>query len=232
MINTPYFKRPLNLIDNPIYPDIKKSQPKQKSTGKFWQVDESILLDRLTEDTTTYQEALLTQGRQYGNYKYAQSSFPKKLVDDYIRIPLTDPRESFHALHRMPETLIRTQFSTGYSTGYIPGGGVMINKPLTTLQVDGTIDKTTKERYVDKSVGNSIDYTYELNNGVKNNKFLDASMNKTFVKRDVENVNGKYSLYKPLNASILYNPDMLKLRVLSPVTKKLKNGVLLKNYYE
>lgn len=93
-------KKPLNMLEGPVYPDIKKAPPRFQWSGKNWKVDTSVLRD--TEQMTQfYEPAVLVQPRDYNKTRYGQSSH-RDVVNAEFRPPLLDPIEDFVPLSRLP----------------------------------------------------------------------------------------------------------------------------------
>lgn len=94
-------KKPLNMLENPVYPDIKKVIPETKWSRKYWQVDAGAVM-RDTEPLTNFLgDAVLYQSRDYNKNVYGQDSF-KSTVNSEFRPPLIDPIEDIYPLSRMP----------------------------------------------------------------------------------------------------------------------------------
>lgn len=95
------FKKPLNMLENPIKPDIKKEPPRFAWSGKHWNVDTgSTLLD--TEPYTQFIEpSILTQSRDYNKTIYGQSSH-RDIVNAEFRPPYIDQFEDLQPLTRIP----------------------------------------------------------------------------------------------------------------------------------
>ena len=95
------FKKPLNMIENPIKPDIKKEPPRFVWSRKHWNVDTgSTLLD--TEPYVQFIEpSVLTQSRDYNKTIYGQSSH-KDIVNAEFRPPYLDQFEDLGPLTRVP----------------------------------------------------------------------------------------------------------------------------------
>lgn len=95
-------KKPLNMIEGPIYPDIKKGPPRFVWSKKAWKADSSVLLN--TEPITQFIEpAILVQSRDYNQTVYGKSSH-RDIVNANFRPPLLDPYEDNYALTRIPVT--------------------------------------------------------------------------------------------------------------------------------
>jgi hypothetical protein len=104
---TPYvsgLKKPLNQLENPVYPDIKKGPPRFVWSRKFWQVDDGATM-RDTEPYTQFIEpAILAQSRNYNKTVYGQSSH-RDIVNAEFRPPLISYYEDIGPLTRVPATI-------------------------------------------------------------------------------------------------------------------------------
>lgn len=104
---TPYvsgLKKPLNMLEGPVYPDIKKGPPRFVWSRKFWQVDQGATM-RDTEPYTQFIEsAVLAQSRDYNKTVYGQSSH-KDIVNAEFRPPLLSYYEDIGPLTRVPATI-------------------------------------------------------------------------------------------------------------------------------
>lgn len=95
-------KKPLNQIEGPVYPDIKKGPPIFKWSKKYWKVDPSVLRD--TENITQfYEPAVLAQSRDYNKTIYGQSSH-KDIVNAAFRPPIQNPLYDHFPMNRIPVT--------------------------------------------------------------------------------------------------------------------------------
>jgi len=95
-------KKPLNMIEGPIYPDIKKGPPRFAWSGKHWVADAAVMRD--TEQINQfYESAVLAQARDYNQTVYGQSSH-RDVVNAAFRPPLIDPIEDIYPLTRIPAT--------------------------------------------------------------------------------------------------------------------------------
>lgn len=94
-------KKPLNMLETPVYPDIKKIIPETKWSRKYWQVDPGAVM-RDTEHMTNFLgDAVLWQSRDYNRNVYGQDSF-RSTVNSTFRPPLIDPIEDLVPLTRIP----------------------------------------------------------------------------------------------------------------------------------
>lgn len=97
-------KKPLNMLENPVYPDIKKGPPRFVWSRKHWNVDAGATM-RDTEPYTQFIEpAVLAQSRSYNKTVYGQSSH-KDVVNAEFRPPLISPYEDLGPLTRIPATI-------------------------------------------------------------------------------------------------------------------------------
>ena len=97
-------KKPMNMLENPVYPDIKKGPPRFVWSRKHWNVDVGATL-RDTEPFIQFIEpAVLAQSRSYNTTVYGQSSH-KDIVNAEFRPPLLSPYEDLGPLTRVPATI-------------------------------------------------------------------------------------------------------------------------------
>ncbi|HSA76205.1 MAG TPA: hypothetical protein VLE02_01550 [Nitrosarchaeum sp.] len=100
-------KKPLNQLENPVYPAIQKAVPRFRWTKKHWTVGSEVLKN--TEHLTQfYENAVLAQPRDYNKTIYGQSSH-RDIVNANFRPPLIDPITDIYPLSRIPvkiETII------------------------------------------------------------------------------------------------------------------------------
>ncbi len=95
------FKKPLNMLENPIYPDIKKGPPRFVNSKKHWNVDVGATLMETEKNTQLFEPAVLAQSRDYNKTVYGQSSH-KDVVNKAFRPPLQTYYEDFGPLTRIP----------------------------------------------------------------------------------------------------------------------------------
>jgi hypothetical protein len=93
-------KKPLNMLENPVYPAIQKTVPRFRWTKKHWTVGSEVLKD--TEHMTQfYENAILVQPRDYNKTVYGQSSH-RDIVNANFRPPMIDPIVDIYPLSRIP----------------------------------------------------------------------------------------------------------------------------------
>jgi len=104
---TPYIsgmKKPLNMIEAPVYPDIKKGPPRFVWSRKHWNVDTGATIRDAEPFTQFFENAVLAQSRDYNKTVYGQSSH-KDIVNAAFRPPLLSYYEDIGPLTRVPATI-------------------------------------------------------------------------------------------------------------------------------
>ena len=97
-------KKPMNMLENPVYPDIKKGPPEFKWSRKFWQVDVGATLRETEPYTNFLGDSILTQSRDYNKTVYGTSSH-RDIVNAEFRPPLISPYEDNGPVNRIPATI-------------------------------------------------------------------------------------------------------------------------------
>ncbi len=97
-------KKPLNMLENPIYPDIKKGPPKFVWSKKHWNVDVGATMRDTQPQTQFIENAVLAQSRDYNQNVYGRSSH-RDIVNAEFRPPLTNHYEDEMSLNRLPVKL-------------------------------------------------------------------------------------------------------------------------------
>ena len=119
--STPYasgLKKPLNMIENPVYPDIKKGPPRFVWSRKHWNVDNPGVSEQYQTDLSTFSEI----DNRYINDKHINYSY-----EVYKEVPVY--REQ-NVLSNRPSYREKLQPVKSYSSGYsqtgcnIPRGGI------------------------------------------------------------------------------------------------------------
>ncbi len=96
-------KKPLNMLEAPIYPDIKQALPEFKWSKKYWTVDVGQTLLDTEANTQIYGDAVLTRSYRDNIDSYGQSSHQEKIT--VFRPPLQNSYEDFGPLNRLPVKL-------------------------------------------------------------------------------------------------------------------------------
>src|SRR5579862_2719683 len=93
-------KKPLNMLESPIYPDIKQAPPEFKWSKKYWVVDTGQTI--LDSETTglPQSDAVLAKSYRDNIDKYGQDTYQEKIT--VFRPPLQTAYEDFGPLNRLP----------------------------------------------------------------------------------------------------------------------------------
>ncbi len=94
-------KKPLNMLQQPMYPNYKKAPPRWRNAGKHWMVDEGKLLSETAEMPIVTEYAILAQSRDYNQTVYGKSSH-KSVVNENFRPPIVDTYLDEKPLNRVP----------------------------------------------------------------------------------------------------------------------------------
>jgi hypothetical protein len=97
------FKKPMNMMEAPIYPDIKKGPIQFKNSGKHWTVDVGQTLIDTEPNTQLIEDAVLAVSYRDNIDRYGQSSYQEKIT--VFRPPLQNHYEDFESLTRLPTKL-------------------------------------------------------------------------------------------------------------------------------
>lgn len=98
-------KRPLNQIENPIYPDIRKAPPRFENAGKYWKVDMGSVVRNMEmfSDMNMAAGGIVAQDRDYNKQMFGgASSHREKIVN--FRPPLTNYYDDVCPQHMVPAT--------------------------------------------------------------------------------------------------------------------------------
>src|SRR5271154_1968142 len=93
-------KKPLNALDNPVYPDIRSTGPRFYDSGKHWTVDVGKTMSQVEFQPGYLDYALLAQERDYNQRIYGKSS-NKDVVNKAFRPPLITLEDTL-PLNRIP----------------------------------------------------------------------------------------------------------------------------------
>lgn len=97
-------KKPLNQIETPVYPDIKKGPPRFVWSRKHYEINAGETLRDTEPYTQFYENAILAQSRDYNQTVYGISSH-KDTVNSEFRPPIQSPYEDFGPITRIPCTI-------------------------------------------------------------------------------------------------------------------------------
>lgn len=98
-------KKPLNQLENPIYPNIKEGPPRFRWTGKSWHVDQGRTLIDGNQDFPEFAgHAVLVQSRDYNKQHAYGVSSHKDVVNLEFRPPLITMEDTM-PLSRLPRPI-------------------------------------------------------------------------------------------------------------------------------
>lgn len=122
-------KKPLNMLQGPVYPDIRKAPPRFVWSKKSWNVDAGQTLKSVENTPQYYDSTVLFQSRDY-NSQHAYGKYPSYdvVVNKAFRPPLID-RDDVIPLSRIPRPAIVPHINPGTAYG---GGGVYQAQNSTT----------------------------------------------------------------------------------------------------
>lgn len=113
-------KKPLNMLEQPVHPDIKAAPPEFKWSGKHWTVDVGQTLLDTEAQTQTYEHAVLAVSRDQGRDGYGHSSYQEKI--DAFRPPLENYYEHHGPLNRLPTKITAIYPRINPGTAHSDGG--------------------------------------------------------------------------------------------------------------
>lgn len=98
-------KRPLNQLEGPVYPDIRKAPDRWQDAGKYWKVDVGSIIrnNELYADQNMAAGGVLVQSRDYNKQIFGgASSYQEKIVN--FRPPLINYYDDICPQHMVPAT--------------------------------------------------------------------------------------------------------------------------------
>lgn len=106
-------KKSLNLIETPIYPDIKKAPPRFLWTKKNWHVDTGRTVMEIEHNSQLNENAILFQSYDYNSqHLYGKRPTYDVFVNKEFRPPLQD-RDDFLPLSRIPRPPVVPRINPG-----------------------------------------------------------------------------------------------------------------------
>lgn len=128
-------KKPLNMLEAPVYPDIKKGPSRFVWSKKHWTVDTGATLMSTEPITQLIESAVLAQSRNYNKTVYGQSSHKDNVTAEF-RPPLISFYEDVGPLNRVPTKIAaivpRDNPGTAFETG--SNGFVAKNERLSSIE--------------------------------------------------------------------------------------------------
>ncbi len=122
MAYIPGGRKPLNQLETPIYPDIRKGPPRFVWARKSWKVDTGRTMMQVEHIPNSIENATLFQSKSYGS-QYAYGKRPTRdvnTVNKEFRPPLID-RDDVLPLSRIPRPLVTPFINPG--TAHPDGSG-------------------------------------------------------------------------------------------------------------
>lgn len=119
------FKKPLNQLENPIVPDIKKGPTRFQWSGKHWKVDTAQTLLDTEANQQLIEPSILAQSRDHGRDQYGHSSYQEKIT--VFRMPLQNHYEDFGPLNRLPTKIHAIQPRINPGTAFDSNSAYVVN---------------------------------------------------------------------------------------------------------
>lgn len=133
-------KRPLNNIEAPVLPDIRKAPPRFLWSKRHWTVDTGRTLAQVEMIPQLQEAAVLAQSWDYNSqHAYGKRATYDVVVNKEFRPPLQD-RDDFLPLSRIPRPVIIPRINPG--TAHPSGGSAMMTQ---NTSING-IDKNMSDR--------------------------------------------------------------------------------------
>lgn len=127
------FKKPLNQLENPVYPDIRKGAPRFKWSGKYWQVDQGrTMIENTQQIPHNMIDTILVQNRDYNRQIAYGKSSHRDVVNLEFRPPLID-RDDVLPLSRIPRSTVVPRMNPGTANDSNTNGFVMQNGSISEL---------------------------------------------------------------------------------------------------
>jgi hypothetical protein len=98
------FKRPLNALSNPIYPDVKKDILNFRNARRCWTVDAGTTVKQSQMYPFFVEDAIEFQSRNRNETMYGNSSH-RSYVNEQVVYPLISPWD-LEPLSRKPRTIV------------------------------------------------------------------------------------------------------------------------------
>lgn len=119
-------KKPLNVLENPIQPEIKKGPPRFVWSRKHWTVDTGATIRDTEDNVQLIENAVLVQARDYNTTRYGQSSH-RDYVNLEFRPPLRTLEDSV-PLSRLPREITVPRINPGSDDGGYKGFNPQISE--------------------------------------------------------------------------------------------------------
>jgi hypothetical protein len=137
-------KKPLNMLETPVYPDLKKDSLRFQWSGKSWKVDEGKQLMQTEAHSQFSEPAVLVQSRSYNQQIYGQSS-SKDVVNKHVRLPMLN-QDDLLPLSRQPRYLTVPRLNPS-TAGHVDGSSYAAKN-----ERNNDIDKHISDRVHDNNI--------------------------------------------------------------------------------
>jgi hypothetical protein len=148
-------KRPLNNLESPQYPDIRKGPPRFIWTKKFWQVDTGRTMAEV-EHTPLQDYAILYQSYDYGKqHLYGRHPTYNVFVNKEFRPPLIE-RDDILPLSRLPRPVV-TDARINPGTAFASGNSAFEGQQNMIQGIEKYISNRVKEGQIRPTFFNPIE---------------------------------------------------------------------------
>jgi hypothetical protein len=138
-------KKPMNQLETPVYPDIKKSPGRFVWARKNWKVDTGETMKQVEHIPQMTENAVLFQSRDY-NSQHAYGNYPKFNKGQWVNLEFRPPmqdRDDFLPLSRIPRPLTMPRINPG--AAFSSGGSSFSQQNMGMSQVGKFISDRVKE---------------------------------------------------------------------------------------
>jgi len=126
-------KKPQNLLEGPIYPNILKGPPQFKWSGKHWMVDAGKTLIATQDLPNTYDYQILVQSRAYNKQNAYGVSSHRYPINEEFRPPLITMEDTM-PLCRIPRPIVVPRINPGTAFDSNTGGYTAQNERPSEIQ--------------------------------------------------------------------------------------------------
>jgi hypothetical protein len=138
-------KSPLNQLQTPVFPDIKKGPPRFVWSRKHWTVDTGETLKQVEHIPQMQENAVLFQSRDY-NSQHAYGSYPKYNKGQFVNLEFRPPmqdRDDFLPLSRIPRPVVVPRINPG--SAFSSGGSAFSQQNMGLSQIEKYLTDRVKE---------------------------------------------------------------------------------------
>lgn len=138
-------KKPLNMLENPVQPGIKKGPPRFVWSRKHWTVDTGETMKQVEHIPQMQENAVLFQSRDY-NSQHAYGNYPKYNKGQFVNLEFRPPpqdRDDILPLSRIPRPVVVPRINPGGA--FSSGGSTFSQQNMGLSQVEKYITDRVKE---------------------------------------------------------------------------------------